>query len=242
MEKMESEDTDEEKPKVRRHSVHSMPKKGFIVSPHHPLRLARGNSEEVLEDPSVHVPQMKPAIVVSHCAPNNGLFSSTPPQLSQRGSGMHLHDPARSNFHVPLARHASDGNAVTLAFQQHLYGCLPGTIKLNRLQQEHQKLQEQHHKSLSPSELSDQQAVHSEYKLKYEQMREELQKQYEELMAENELERTGGRVQPIEPVVEQKTSFQPDQQTLYSLPLHHQLQQLQIDARHNPLRRTPSYK
>lgn len=241
MEKMESEDTDEEKPKVRRHTVHSMPKQGLIVPPHHPLRLARGSSEEVLEDPSVHVLQMKPAIVVSHCAPNNGLFSSTPPQLSQRGSGLHLHDPARSNFHVPLARRASDGNAVTLAFHQHLR-MSAGHNRIKQLQQEHQKLQEQYQKSLSPSELSDQQAVHSEYKLKYEQMREELQKQYEELMAENEQERTGGRVEPMEPVVEQKTSFQPDQQALYSLPLHHQLQQLHIDTRHNPLRRTPSYK
>ena len=76
IEKMESEDTDEEKPKVRRHTVHSMPKKGLIVLPHHPLRLAWRNSEEVLEDPSVHVPQIKPAIVVSYCAPNNGLINT----------------------------------------------------------------------------------------------------------------------------------------------------------------------
>ena len=93
-----------------------------------------------------------------------------------------------------------------------------GHNRIKQLQQEHQKLQEQYQNSLSPSEFSDQQAVHSEYKLKYEKTREELQKQYEELMAENELERTGGRVQPMEPVVEQKTSAQPDQQTLYSLP------------------------
>ena len=135
MEKMESEDTDEEKPKVRLHTVHSMPKKGLIVPPHHPLRLARGISEEVLEDPSVHVLQMKPAIVVSHCAPNNGLFSSTPPQLSQRGSGLHLHDPARSNFHVPLAWRASDGNAVTLAFHQHLR-MSAGHNRIKQLQQD----------------------------------------------------------------------------------------------------------
>ena len=241
VEKMDSEDTEDEKPKVRRHTVHSMPKQPLIVPPCHPLRLSRGSSEEVLEDPNVHVLQMKPAIVVSHCAPDNGLFTSAPPQLSQRGSGLQLHDPYRSNFHVPLARRASDGNAVTLAFHQHLR-MSAGHNRIKQLQQEHQKLQEQYQKSLSPSELSDQQTVHSEYKLKYEQMREELQKQYEELMAVNEQGRTGRTVAPMEPVVEQKTGFLSDEQALYSLPLHHQLQQLHIDARHNPLRRTPSYK
>ena len=238
VENMESEETEEEKPKVRRHTVHSMPKQPLAVPPFHPLRIARGASEEVLEDSNVPSFQIKPAIVVSHCAPNNGLLTSTPPLMTHRGSGQHLHDPSRTNFHVPLARRASDGNAVTLAFHQHLR-VTTAHNRIKQLQQEHQRLQEQYQKSLSPSELSDQQAVHSEYKLNYEQMREELQKHYEELMAVNEQERTGR----MEPVVEQhQTGFQPDQQASYPMPLHHQLQQLHIDARHNPLRRTPSYK
>lgn len=239
VEKMESDDTVEEKPKVRRHTVHSMPKQPIIVPPHQ-MRLSRGGSEEVLESSNVPAFQMKPAIVVSHCGPSNGLFTSTPP-MSQRGSGQHLHDPSRTNFHVPLGRRASDGNAVTLAFHQHLRVSTAHN-RIRQLQQEHQKLQEQYQKSLSPSELSDQQAVHSDYKLKYEQMREELARQYEELMAVNEQERTGGKVELLEPSVEQQTGYQPDQQAPYPLPLHHQLQQLHIEARHNPLRRTPSYK
>ncbi|KAL9965286.1 hypothetical protein ACROYT_G029061 [Oculina patagonica] len=237
VEKMESEDTDEEKPKVRRHTVHTVPKQPLIVPPNHPLRLARGSSEEVLEESNVPTFQMKPAIVVSHCGPTNTSGDSVSPFMSHRGSGQHLHQP-RSNFHVPLSRRASDGNAVALAFQQNLR-VTTAHNRIRKLQQEHQKLQEQYQKSLSPSELTDQQTVHAEYKQNYEQMREELQKHYEELMAVNELERTGGR---MEPVAEQKSSFQPDNQAPYPQPLHHQLQQLHIDARHNPLRRTPSYK
>lgn len=238
VENMESEETDDEKPKVRRHTVHSMPKQPLVAPPHHALRLLRGASEEVLEESNISAFQIKPAIVVSHCGPNNGSAVSASPFMSHRGSGQHLHDP-RTNFHVPLGRRASDGNAVALAFQQNLR-VTTAHNRIRKLQQEHQKLQEQYQKSLSPSELTDQQAVHSEYKQNYEQMREELQKHYEELMAVNEQERTGGRV--MEPVVEQKTSFQPDKQAPYPQPLHHQLQQLHIEARHNPLRRTPSYK
>jgi len=238
VERMESEDTEEEKPKVRRHTVHSMPKQPLVVPPYHPLRLARGNSEEVLEDSNVPTFQVQPAIVVSHCAPNNSLVTSTPPLMSHRGSGQHLHEPTRTNFHTPLARRASDGNAVTLAFHQHLRVSTAHN-RIKQLQQEHQKLQELYQKSLSPAELSDQQAVHSEYKLKYEQMREELQKHYEELMAVNEQEQNRVR---MEPLGEQQTGLKPDQQAPYPLSLHHQLQQLHIDARHNPLRRTPSYK
>lgn len=239
VENMESEDTDEEKPKVRRHTVHTMPKEPLVVPAHHPLRMARGSSEEVLEESNMPTFQTKPAIVVSHCGPTNGSSASNSQFMLHRGSGVHLHDP-RSNFHVPLGRRASDGNAVALAFQQNLRVATTHN-RIKKLQQEHQRLQEQYQKSLSPSELTDQQAVHSEYKqhFVYEQMREELQKHYEELMAVNEQERTGGR---MEAVVEQKTSFQPDNQAPYPLPLHHQLQQLHIDARHNPLRRTPSYK
>ena len=236
VENMESDDTDEEKPKVRRHTVHTMPKQPLIVPPHHQIRLARGGSEEVLEESNTPTFQMKPAIVVSHCGPTNGSAASVSPYMSHRGSGQHLHNPS-SNFHVPLSRRASDGNAVALAFQQNLR-VTTAHNRIRKLQQEHQKLQEQYQKSLSPTELTDQQAVHSEYKQNYEQMREELQKHYVELMAFNEQERTGGR---MEPVAEQKTSFQPDNQAAYQ-PLHHQLQQLHIDARHNPLRRTPSYK
>lgn len=73
-------------------------------------------------------------------------------------------------------------------------------------------------------------------------MRDELAKQYERLMAVDEQERTGGKVGLMEPGVEQQTAYQPDQEAPYCLPLYHQLQQLHIDARHNPLRRTPSYK
>ena len=238
VENMESEDTDEEKPKVRRHTVHTMPKQPLIVPPQHPLRLARGASEEVLEEPNKPAFQMKPAIVVSHCGPTNGSpVSSVSPFMSHRGSGQHLHDP-RTNFHVPLGRRASDGNAVALAFQQNLRVATTHN-RIRKLQQEHQKLQEQYQKSLSPAELTDQQTVHAEYKQHYEQMREELQKHYEELMAVNEQERTDQRMGPV---AEPKTSFQPDNQAPYHPPLHHQLQQLHIDARHNPLRRTPSYK
>ena len=238
VENMDSTDTDDEKPKVRRHTVHSMPKQPLAVPSNHSLRLARGGSEEVLDESNVHTFQMKPAIVVSHCAPINGLMN-TPPLMSLRGSGQHLHDPARTNGHVPLARRASDGNTVTLAFHQHLRVSTAHN-RIRQLQQEHQKLQEQYQKSLSPSELSDQQAVHSEYKLNYEHMREELQKQYEQLMAVNEQERAS---EGMEMVNEQTTGFsKPDQQVPYAMPLHHQLQQLHIDARHNPLRRTPSYK
>lgn len=237
VEKMESEDTDEKSPKIRRHTVHTMPKQPLIVPPYHPLRLARGASEEVLEESNVPTFQIKPAIVVSHCGPSNTSTASASPFVSHRGSGQHLHDP-RSNFHVPLGRRASDGNAVALAFQQNLR-VVTAQNRIKKLQQEHQRLQEQYQKSLSPTELTDQQAVHAEYKQNYDQMREELQKHYEELMANNEQERTGGR---MEPVAEQKTSFQQDKQAPYPQPLHHQLQQLHIDARHNPLRRTPSYK
>lgn len=236
VEKMESEDVDEKSPKARRHTVHTMPNKPLIVPPYHPL-LARGASEEVLEEGVIPTFQMKPAIVVSHCGPGTTSTSSSSPFASHRGSGQHLHDP-RSNFHVPLGRRASDGNAVALAFQQNLR-ITSTQNRIKKLQLEHQRLQEQYQKSLSPSELTDQQAVHAEYKQNYDQMREELQKHYEELMANNEQDRSDGR---MEPVAEQKTSFQQEKQAPYFQPLHHQLQQLHIDARHNPLRRMPSYK
>ena len=236
IEKMESEDVDDKSLKPRRHTVHTMPKQPLIVPPYHPL-LARGASEEVLEEGIIPTFQMKPAIVVSHCGPGNTSTSSASPFVSHRGSGLHLHDP-RSNFHVPLGRRASDGNAVAIAFQQNLR-ITSTQNRIKKLQLEHQRLQEQDQKSLSPSELTDQQAVHAEYKQNYDQMREELQKHYEELMANNEQDRTDGR---MEPVAEQKTSFQQEKQAPYFQPLHHQLQQLHIDARHNPLRRTPSYK
>lgn len=59
-------------------------------------------------------------------------------------------------------------------------------------------------------------------------------------MAYNEQERTNERMELTD---EQKIAFsQAEQPALYSMPLHHQLQQLHIDNRHNPLRRTPSYK
>lgn len=236
IEKMESEDVDDKSLKPRRHTVHTMPKQPLIVPPCHPL-LARGASEEVLEEGIIPTFQMKPAIVVSHCGPGNTSTSSASPFVSHRGSGLHLHDP-RSNFHVPLGRRASDGNAVAIAFQQNLR-ITSTQNRIKKLQLEHQRLQEQYQKSLSPSELTDQQAVHAEYKQNYDQMREELQKHYEELMANNEQDRTDGR---MEPVAEQKTSFKQEKQAPYFQPLHHQLQQLHIDARHNPLRRTPSYK
>ncbi|XP_068685415.1 serine/threonine-protein kinase SIK1-like isoform X2 [Montipora foliosa] len=241
VEKMDSDDTDEEKPRIRRHTVHTMPKEPLVVPPYHPL-LARGGSEDILEGSNVLPLHVKPTIVVSHCAPNNGLFTSTPPVMSQIGSGQHLHEPTRTRFHhVPLGRRASDGNAVTLAFHQHLRVSTAHN-RIKRLQQEHQKLQELYQKSLSPSELTDQQACHSEYKIKYEQMREELQKHYEELMAVNEQERTSGSQASMKSVVDPQPGFKSDQNAPYSLPLHRQLQQLHIDARHNPLRRTPSYK
>lgn len=238
VDKMDSDDTDEEKPRVRRHTVHTMPKQPLVVPPNHPL-LARGVSEEVLEGSDILSPPLKPAIVVSHCAPNSGLFTSAPPVMSQGGSGQHLHEPFRTQFHhAPLGRRASDGTAVTLAFHQHLRVSTTNN-RIKQLQQEHQKLQELYQKSLSPSELSKQQACHSDYKIKYQQMRKELQKHYEELMAVKEQERTGESVAPMESAVEPQAGFQPDQQASYSLPLHRQLQQLHIDARHNPLRRTP---
>lgn len=113
VEKMGSEDVVEEKPKFRRDTVHSMPKQPIVVPAYHQMRLAWEGSEEVLENSNVPSFQMRPAIVVFHCGPSNGLFTSTPP-ISQRGSGQHVHDPSRTNFHVPLGRRTS--NAVTLAF------------------------------------------------------------------------------------------------------------------------------
>ena len=237
LENMDSDENEEDKPKVRRHTVHSMPKQSLAFPENHPL--LRGRSEETHEESNIHAFQIKPAIVVSHCGPSNSLMTSTPPVVALRGSGQHLHNPVRRNGHVLLGRRASDGNAVTLAFQQHLRVSSPNN-RIKQLQQEHQRLQEQYQKSLSPSEISDQQVAHSEYKLNYDQMREELQKHYEELMAYNEQERTNERMELTD---EQKIAFsQAEQPALYSMPLHHQLQQLHIDNRHNPLRRTPSYK
>ena len=114
---MESEDIVEEKQKVRRYTVQvcSLDAQEINCRPSVP---PKGGSEEVLENSNVPSFRMKPAIVVSYYGPSNGLFTSTPP-ISQGGSGKHLHDPSRTNFHVQLRRRASDGNAVTLVF--HIY-------------------------------------------------------------------------------------------------------------------------
>ena len=234
-ESMESEDIEEEKPKLRRHTVHTAPKE-LLSGPHYRVGLLRGGSEEILEESHLPVQQIKPTIVVSHCGPASNSFS--PALASHRGSGQHLYEPKSSFQGYQLGRRASDGNAVALAFQQHLR-VISTHNRIRQLQQEHQKLQEQYQKSLSPSELTDQQAVHAEYKQHYDQMAEELQKQYEELMAGNERQQNEKPMEPVQPVREQNTCFQPDKPAPYPLPLHHQLQQLHIDARHNPLRRTP---
>ena len=63
LENMDSDENEEDKPKVRRHTVHSMPKQSLAVPGNHPL--LRGRSEETHEESNIHAFQIKPAIVVS---------------------------------------------------------------------------------------------------------------------------------------------------------------------------------
>lgn len=229
-EMMDSDDAEEEEVKRtqgRRHSVHTAAFEKLKVPREHPLlkRLGSGDDRVSRLNPA------HPAIVVSHHGPSAGIPS---PLAQSGGSRQHLCEPLRAKpASYNLCRRASDGTAAIGAFQQQLRE-ISTLNRIKQLQQEHQKLQEQYQKSLSPCELLEQQALHAEYKQKYEEMREELQKHYEELMAHK-----GQHGPPQEARNHSETTNQTGHQAPHPLPLLHQFQQLHIENRHNPLRRTP---
>ena len=220
-------DIDDDKHKVRRHTLHDPPKKGLDVPSHHPLCSSVNEQIGGVHRISQYV---QPKIVVSHCGPSTG--SHQP--LNSLFSGLRVNEarpPFPSEGHrFHLGRRASDGNAVIPAFHQHLREI----NRIRQLQQEHQKLQEQYQKSLSPAELVEQQQIHTEYKEKYDEMRQELQREYDKLMAVNAIQRGECLNQSVEQgvILEQ-------QQALHPSPLLKQFQQLHIDPcnRHNPIRR-----
>ena len=226
-EKMDSSSSqpEEKQPaQERRHSAHAGPLDNCLKVPReHPLLKRLGSGDE-------RVSRLKPAIVVSHHGPSGS--ATSPLVWSSRGSGQHLGEPPRSKpASYNLCRRASDGTTAISAFQQNTRE-IAVLNRIKQLQQEHQKLQEQYQKSLSPYELSEQQALHTQYKQKYEEMREQLQRHYEELMALSASQQSE---------VMQRTEglCQNEKVPPHPLPLLHQFQKLHIENRHNPLRRTP---
>jgi hypothetical protein len=241
-----------EKPKVRRHTVHAPPK-GRIEAPvGHPLLRSQASTGGI--PPGASAFSLNSAFTESTCS----VRSTGIPTMNQStaGSGPHLHlhrhDPPACyhHQHPSLTRRASDGNAVIPVFQQHMRE--NKTLKrIRQLQQEHLKLQEQYQKSLSPSELSEQQALHADYKQRYNQMRKELQRQYERLMSDNEQQDTQEIMEQSQGIPEIAVTSQTpppyptEQQSLPQYPLLHQFQQLQIDNNFrvfNPLRKMPYLK
>ncbi|KXJ13094.1 serine/threonine-protein kinase SIK2 isoform X2 [Exaiptasia diaphana] len=265
IEKMESDDDDEdaevksalatksvEKPKVRRHTVHNTPKGRIEAPAGHPLLRSQASTGGI--PPGASAFTINPAFMFTSSVQTQG----TPTINQMTGSGPHLqlhrHEPP-PQYHHPhhpsLARRASDGNTVIPFLQQHARE----NTTLNRirqLQQEHLKLQEQYQKSLSPSELSEQQALHVDYKKRYSQMRKELQRQYERLMSDNEQQDTQQSMEQSQNVPEISVSveqnppvYTPEQQSIPHYPLLSQFQQLQIDNNFrviNPVRKMPYHK
>lgn len=224
-------ENDEEKIKVRRHTLHVPPKKELSLPTRHPL--CRSVNEQI--DDVSHVSRyVQPTIVVSHCGPSAGSHQPLNTQLSCLRVN-EARPPFPSGGHgFLLGRRASDGNAVIPAFQQHFREI----NRIRQLQQEHQKLQEQYQKSLSPAELVEQQQIHTEYKEKYEEMRQELQREYDKLMAVNGVNREDCLNQQAE------QTLILEQQASHPSPLLKQFQQLHIDPanRHNPIRRRNPHK
>ncbi|KAK3744584.1 hypothetical protein QZH41_016102, partial [Actinostola sp. cb2023] len=241
-----------EKPKVRRHTVHTTPKGSIDAPAGHPLLRSQASTGGI--PPGASAFNVNPAFMFSTAVQTHG----TPTIYHTTGSGPHLqlhrHEAPQYHplQHPCLGRRASDGNAVIPFLQQHARENT--TLKrIRQLQQEHLKLQEQYQKSLSPSELSEQQALHADYKQRYSQMRKELQRQYERLMSDNEqqddtqesMEQTPN-VPEISVSAEQSPPvYPPEQQSVPQYPLLSQFQQLQIDNNFrviNPVRKMPYHK
>ena len=220
---------DDEKVKVRRHTMHVPPNKELSLPANHPLC---SSINKQIDNTSRICRQVQPTIIVTHCGPSTGSHQPINTLISR----LHVNEarpPFPSGGHgYLLGRRASDGNAVIPAFQQDLREI----NRIRQLQQEHQKLQEQYQKSLSPAELVEQQQIHSEYKEKYDEMRQELQREYDKLMAVNGLQRNDCLNNQAE------HTLLMEQQPPHPFPLLKQLQQLHIDPsnRHNPIRRLGS--
>ncbi|XP_031552797.1 serine/threonine-protein kinase SIK2-like isoform X2 [Actinia tenebrosa] len=242
-----------EKPKVRRHTVHAAPKGRLEAPAGHPLLRSQASTGGI--PPGASAFTLNPAFAVSTCSVRS---TGIPTSSQSTGSGPHLHlhrhdTPTHYHHqHPSLTRRASDGNAVIPVFQQHMRE--NKTLKrIRQLQQEHLRLQEQYQKSLSPLELSEQQALHADYKQRYNQMRKELQRQYEQLMSDNEQHDAQESMEQSQAVPEIAINDQnpappypTDQQSLpHYNPLLHQFQQLQIDNNIrviNSLRKMPYLK
>ena len=240
-----------EKPKVRRHTVHAAPKGRLEAPSGHPLLRSQASTGGI--PPGASAFTLTPAFAVSTCSVRS---AGIPTSNQSTGSGPHLHlhrhdTPTHYHpQHPSLTRRASDGNAVIPVFQQHMRE--NKTLKrIRQLQQEHLRLQELYQKSLSPSELSEQQALHADYKQRYNQMRKELQRQYEQLMSDNEQQDVESmeqsQVVPEIALNDQNSAppYPTDQQSMHHYPLLHQFQQLQIDNNirvMNHLRKMPYLK
>lgn len=241
-----------EKPKVRRHTVHTTPK-GRIEAPvGHPLLRSQASTGGIPPGASAFTANsafMVNTSIQTHGAPTICHMTGSGPHLQ-----LHRHEPP-PQYHPPhhpsLGRRASDGNAVIPFLQQHSRE--NATLnRIRQLQQEHMKLQEQYQKSLSPFELSEQQALHADYKQRYSQMRKELQRQYERLMSDNEQHDTQESMEQSQNVPEISVSaeqnppvYTPEQQSIPHYPLLSQFQQLQIDNNFrviNPVRKMPYHK
>lgn len=238
-----------EKPKVRRHTVHAAPKGRLEAPSGHPLLRSQASTGGI--PPGASAFTLNPAFAVSTCSVRT---AGIPTSSQSTGSGPHLHlhrhdTPTHYHHqHPSLTRRASDGNAVIPVFQQNMRE--NKTLKrIRQLQQEHLRLQEQYQKSLSPSELSEQQALHADYKQRYNQMRKELQRQYEQLMSDKQdstesMEQSQG-VPEISLNDQNSTPPFPTEQSLPHYPLLHQFQQLHIDNNMrviNSLRKMPYLK
>lgn len=268
LEKMESDEEDTEiktvletkvieKPKVRRHTVHTTPKGRIEAPAGHPLLRSQASTGGIPPEASAFSENLT-FMYKSPCVQTHGIVTSN----HMTGSGHHLHlqrrePPAQYHpqpqHHPCLSRRASDGNTVIPFLQQNVRE--NATLnRIRQLQQEHLKLQEQYQKSLSPSELSEQQALHVYYKKRYSQMRKELQRQYERLMSDNEqhveqesLMNQNQTVPEISVSPEQNNPLYPSEQqkSIPHYPLLSQFQQLQIDNNFrvvNPVRKMPYQK
>ncbi|XP_048588593.1 serine/threonine-protein kinase SIK1 isoform X2 [Nematostella vectensis] len=247
------EQQSQEKPKIRRHTVHTAPKGGLEVPAGHPLLRAQASTGGI--PPGIAGFTFTPQVLVSSPSTQALPTSVSGPHLPMRDTQAPSYHPT----HPSLTRRASDGNAVIPVMQQTLKE--NSTLKrIRQLQQEHLKLQEQYQKSLSPSELRQQQALHADYKQRYNQMRKELQRQYERLMSDNEqveslpeekLMNDMSEVPRVPTLIEESSALhfplhhpENDAPSLPHNPLLNQFQQLHIDnnCRHNPIRRMPCMK